>query len=255
MQLYETVASAGPPAVDAGNDIIKLPCNWGAFTIRLHLVSGGATTGTAYGLFVNYVNASRTYVSSPISVGVSDTTPDNEVSGTFDCVASPYIMLHHGLSSAVTGPGVVDVEIDITCSGNALPVSNCCSDSTAIALMGQLLQQVNLIQRQQVPFAYVPGSVHSALSGTGEIAVQGLLGALVEIVWTGDFVGVEDGTPQQTFEAGWISWGNADGFTQRERLTNETLVSLPALAGQFTRIGYTLAVGVAATITELVREP
>jgi len=31
-------------------------------------------------------------------------------------------------------------------------------------------------------------------------------------------------------------------------------VSLPALGGQYTRIGYTLRAGVSATITELVRE-
>jgi hypothetical protein len=78
---------------------------------------------------------------------------------------------------------------------------------------------------------------------------------LVEITDGIGTIGIEDGTPDETFEAGWITWGNADGFSARERITHEALLSLPSLAGQYTLIGYTLTVGVEISLTELVREP
>lgn len=116
-------------------------------------------------------------------------------------------------------------------------------------------QLVTLIQRQEVPFSYVPGPTFTGLVDSGEISVQGLLGCLVDITAGSGSVGMETGTPDQTFEAGWIAWGNADGFAQREFISNETLLSLPSAAGQYTRIGYTLTEGVTVSITELVREP
>jgi len=43
------------------------------------------------------------------------------------------------------------------------------------------MAMVTLIQRQAAPFGYVPGAIHAGLTGTGVIAIQGLIGCKVDI--------------------------------------------------------------------------
>lgn len=240
-------------------DIAPLPTNWTTLRTVADYVSGTTVSPQSYHVDFNVFDASRVGGGSIASSSVTSTGTPHGVSA-----ASPisintglwkYFAINAFALSPITVPGVVDYEVQLGCAGTAPQLSGCCSDPTVIALLSQLMQQVNLVQRQNAPFAYVPGNVHAALTGTGEISVQGLLGALVEITDSAANVGAEAGTPELTFEAGWISWGNADGFIDREFISNETLISLPALAGQFTRIGYTLAVGVEISVTELIREP
>jgi len=47
------------------------------------------------------------------------------------------------------------------------------------AQLSYVRSDVQLIQRQGVPFGYVSGTVHSALSGQGQFAVVGILGLAV----------------------------------------------------------------------------
>jgi hypothetical protein len=136
------------------------------------------------------------------------------------------------------------------------PLQACCPPDTSTSLLlTQIRDMVTLIQRQIVPFAYVPGTVHSGLTGNGELTVQGLLGVKIDPTSFPPVYGTEDGDPDSLWLNSWIRWGNGDGWTQRERLTSAPFVSLPSVAGQFTKLGYTLAPGLVATITELVREP
>jgi len=121
--------------------------------------------------------------------------------------------------------------------------------------LSEILELVTLIQRQAVPFAYIFSTAHSGLSGEGHVDVQGLLGVRVVLDAIGTGVGAESGDPDEIFEAGWITWGNDDGSTKREWITHSPFISMPAVAGQYTRVGYTLGQGVSATITEIVREP
>lgn len=143
------------------------------------------------------------------------------------------------------------------CNG-ALPVSQsqCCPPDPAVL---QLLQQLNslttLIQRQAVPFAYVPGTTHSGLSGSGELTVAGLLGAKISPTSIPSYAGIAAGDPDTYWLESWINWGNADGWTSREWLRTAPYLSLPPLAGQFTKLGYSLAPGLVVDITELKREP
>jgi hypothetical protein len=133
-----------------------------------------------------------------------------------------------------------------------------CSQSDPLWLQPQLDRieaLVTLIQRQAVPFAYVPSSEHSGLTGEGSISVQGLIGARIELTSWEANVGELAGDPDVIAGAGWINWGNSDGVTTREFLSAQSQVSLPAAAGQYTELHYSLALGVVATITELEREP
>jgi hypothetical protein len=122
-------------------------------------------------------------------------------------------------------------------------------------LANQILTAVTLVQRQAVPFAYVPGTAHNGLSGHGELSVSGLLGAKITPSAIPSWAGVVSGDPDALWLDSWINWGNADGWTSREFLRASPYVSLPQLAGQFTKIGYSLAPGLTVDLVELLREP
>jgi hypothetical protein len=131
----------------------------------------------------------------------------------------------------------------------------CVVDPIQEALLRQILELVTLIQRQAVPFAYVPSTVHS-ISGHGEIAVFGLLGCKITVTdVVAGTIGIESGDPDEAFGLGWITWGTADGWSPRAFLGHTDTVSMPRDASAMTLIGYTLAPGVTATLTELRREP
>jgi hypothetical protein len=148
-------------------------------------------------------------------------------------------------------------QLEIFCGGSpTATIGPCCpADQYVVGLLQQILSLVTLVQRQAAPFGYIAGAQHVGLSGNGEIAVQGLLGVLLELTTIPAWVGVDDGTPDVLFDAGWINWGNADGYSSRELLRAESFLSLPAAAGQYTKLAYSLSSGVVATITELEREP
>lgn len=142
--------------------------------------------------------------------------------------------------------------------GSTAPVTQqpCCPpDTTLQGVLDNILGMVTLIQRQQVPFAYLGSTTHSGLSGSGHIAVQGLIGARVLVTEAAYGAGGESGDPSELDDFGWINWGNADGSSSRLWISNSPFVSLPSSAGQYTRIGYSIRAGGQISITELVREP
>lgn len=159
---------------------------------------------------------------------------------------------------------VVDLAYQCYCgSGSAPNAFACCPpDPQLQALLQQIMNAqsamyaaVNLIQRQVAPFAYVTGASHTGLTGAGQIAVADLLGMKLLPTTIPGHYGSEFGDPDTLWLDSWIRWGNADGWGQREFLTASPFVSLPALAGQYTKIGYSLAPGIVVDAMELVREP
>jgi hypothetical protein len=145
----------------------------------------------------------------------------------------------------------------LTCGGTpAVGPANCCPpDPLVVAKLDSIQALVTLLQRQLAPFAYVPGTVHAGLSGTGVLSVQGLLGAKITITTDPTTLGVEGTSPPILFDRGFITWGTADGYPQSERLERSSQLSLPARASAFTDLAYDLHPGLVVTITELVREP
>ncbi len=239
-------------------EIFPIPTNWTDVRLVADYVSGTTSGAQSYHVDFYVFDATRvvggilcsaSVTSTGVPHGVSGASPTAINTGTYK-----YFALNSHCFTPITVPGVIDVEVQLTCTAGAPPLSGCCSDPTVIALLSQLMQQVNLIQRQNAPFAYIGGEQHIGLTGSGQFSVQGLLGMRVELTAVSTVVGVSEGVPEQTFEAGWIAWGNGDGFTQREFITNESFVSFPALAGQYTTFAYNLSVGVEATFSELNRE-
>ncbi len=134
--------------------------------------------------------------------------------------------------------------------------SACCPPDPTLQLqLDQILALVTLIQRQAVPFGYVPGATHTGLSGAGVLSIQGLIGAKVDVTTMPTQIGRVGTSPQEFFDVGYITWGTADGYPQSVRIDHDQLLSLPARASAFTDLAYDLHAGVVVTITELVREP
>lgn len=132
----------------------------------------------------------------------------------------------------------------------------CCPpDQATQSYLDLILQTVTLIQRQAVPFAYVPGTAHAGLSGAGTIDISGLIGAKVAVTTIPTALGRVGSTPTEYFDMGFLTFGTPDGYPQSYKLERESQVMLPARCGAFTVLAYDLHPGVVVTITELVREP
>jgi hypothetical protein len=132
---------------------------------------------------------------------------------------------------------------------------DCCTatDPLTQATLKSILDMVTLLQRQIAPFAYVSGTAHHSLAGTGTVAVQGLLGVLLNVS-VPSRAGVVEGTPDTVYDCGWINFGTADGYGDRLFITSDSQVVFPRVGGTYTLIGYSLLPGVSMTLTELLRE-
>jgi hypothetical protein len=115
-------------------------------------------------------------------------------------------------------------------------------------------QQITLIQRQSVPFAYMLGAAHSGLSGTGDFQVQGILGLAVTFTTLPIPPTPAPSDPSTFHQLGKVTLGTAQGWLRSWEPTHSPYLILP-IEGAMTRVGYTFAAGIVATITELVREP
>jgi hypothetical protein len=147
-------------------------------------------------------------------------------------------------------------------TGYPEPPDTDCSDGESICNKLDMLAskidlaiaRVDLIQRQLVPFAYVPGASHTGLAGQGSIAVQGILGLSVELTTLPAWIGSEGSTVPTLINAGWITLGTPDGNLPSRPITHDNFVLLD-VSGAITWVFYDFPPGVVATITELIREP
>lgn len=164
----------------------------------------------------------------------------------------------------VTGLGGAGVSndsclIELFCNGDVPGGAQtpCCPPDLSLAQqVKSILDTVTLIQRQIVPFAYVPGPVHTALSGTGSFTIANpIIGLKIDLTTIPNYIGDLAGTPDRIFDVGFVSVGDLDGYWFNRRLAMPKTVWFPKAAGAITKIGYTLQPNVIASITELVREP
>jgi hypothetical protein len=164
-----------------------------------------------------------------------------------------------GGNAAGTGSGAsrLDSRFELWCG--AIPGTSqqaCCPPDTATqASLDLILKMVTLIQRQAVPFSYLPSTTHPTLSGAGSFDISGLIGASIQVTTLPTPIGREGSAPTEYFDMGFITFGTPDGYPQSYRLERDNQVMFPARCGLFTTLAYDLHPGVVVTITELVREP
>lgn len=194
-----------------------------------------------------------------VDLPIQRTAPNTTSVGVYPFVSGPVSTSFAVTTIGVGGTGSADESLtwEVFCNG-ATPgqQSPCCPpDPATQSYLDHILSMVTLIQRQIVPFAYVPGTVHAGLSGAGVLSVNGLLGAKIVITTDPSSLGVEGTSPAELFGRGFITWGTPDGYPQSERLQRTSQISLPLRCSAFTDLAYDLHPGVVVTITELVREP
>lgn len=132
----------------------------------------------------------------------------------------------------------------------------CCPpDPVLQAQILQILEMVTLIQRQEVPFAYVPGATHAGLTGVGSFAIPALVGAKIDVTSSLALFGSEGSSPSEYFDLGFVTWATPDGYPTSVRIEHQPTLTFPTRAALYTEIFYDLHPGVTVTITELVREP
>lgn len=123
--------------------------------------------------------------------------------------------------------------------------------SGALASQGEL---VNLLQRYRLPFAYVPGAVHSGLSDSGQFAVSRLVGVQAAVTAAPPDTPALFGNPPYLMNLGWLSIGDSRGFFDEKRLTRDSLLWLPPQMPQATRFSWALSPGTVVQLTELQAE-
>lgn len=160
--------------------------------------------------------------------------------------------------SSGSGTSTIQYSIDGYCGDappGAVEMPCCPPDLATQASLDLILKMVTLIQRQSVPFAYLASTAHAGISGSGSLAIQGLLGVKVEVTTLPASLGVSGTSPAEHFDLGFITFGTTDGYPHSIRLEHQVQLMLPARCSVFTTLAYDLHPGVQVTITELLREP
>lgn len=159
-------------------------------------------------------------------------------------------------------PGTTYVEPDVedppTGSPSA-PTAPVCTDIddlcgvvfTLDQRVNELATMVQVFQGYEHPYSYRRGTVHAGLTGHAEFAVEPIVGLLVDITARPVELGSAVGTPPAIFGMGVVSVGRSDGWLRATQLINDPQLVLN-LPGLVSRVGYSLAPGVTATITELL---
>lgn len=226
-----------------------------AWTWNTGTVAGGVEQ---YDFQIYWYDAARTFISTSNSAGHPAGT-----SGAVGPVAVPatarfWQLQYSEIAGPVTAGTRISGGITFYCNGAGpgTVITPCCPPDPVLQnRLDALLAMVTLIQRQIVPFAYVSGTSHAGLTGTGSFAISGLLGVKVALTIDSTALGVRAGTPAELFDRGFVTLGTADGYPSDYRLEHNPTIILPPRCSAFTTLGYTLHSGVTATITELVREP
>lgn len=137
-----------------------------------------------------------------------------------------------------------------------------CDNDTLCARVLELSHQIELLSRQVLevqryglPFGYIPGAVHSGISGRGSFPIDRVLGIKVEITAHTTTRPALEGNPNYIWDQGWMSVMTGDGMLQEQRISQTARVWFPRLCFDATTFGYELNAGTVATITELRAEP
>lgn len=218
-----------------------------------------ATNGTNFAIY--YVDASGTALTGAArglsDCGYAPCGTGNVLTFTVPTGAAQWAMSTHR-ATVETLTHTITVSATFLCgtSNPQAPATPCCPpDQVGAELLRQVWSQVNLLQRQLVPFAYISGTAHSGLSGNGTLAIQGLLGLKFTITTLPTGAQAEQNSPPYYFSLGWVSLQDANGFIEEVRIHASTQVWLPRIASDATIVGYSFVPGTVVTITELQREP
>lgn len=136
----------------------------------------------------------------------------------------------------------------------ASSVPCCPPDPLLNGKVNAILNLAQSMQRFHVPFAYVPGLVHTGVSGTGSTAVSRLIGYLLNVTAHPATNMSRGGNPSYIFDMGWVSVSTSDGMIEEKRLTRINQLWFPGLGELATQFNFFLNPGVTINWTELQPE-
>jgi hypothetical protein len=267
--LFPNLQSTISVATDANHPsthIAALPQTWVSLDSFIQLVSGNAPGTDNYAVaFVTY-GATKQAIFNINLAAVNNANPTRRdpASGStaFDRSRDFYFSVHTVAGGNVAGPGTANYQLNIHCAGQSVAPISCGADPVLQALLNQLLElcqrtreDVTLIQRYALPFAYVRGPTISGLTGTGSIALGRSVGLLIDVLAFPPANKQFLGEPPYIFDLGWVSALTPDGLVDEIRLTREHTTWLSKLIPSADLVGWGLRDGVQIRITELHAEP
>lgn len=138
-------------------------------------------------------------------------------------------------------------------------ISSVCSNAdicTYLTKITQLIISLNLSVTQNnylnVNRGYALGTSHAGLSGNGEFAVSGILGAFVSFTTLPSHVGYRVGDPNEIWTDSFLSFGSAEGWYPSIKIDHNPWLILPQHMSNIVKIGYSIPADTVLTLTELV---
>jgi hypothetical protein len=154
-------------------------------------------------------------------------------------------------SSSPSQPTTIIVAPTLSCGTTA---DLCTAVRQLDQRLSKIMELVTLTQRYSVPFAYVPGAVHSGLTGTGSFAISGLLGLRVQLASTDSDEPILPGNPPYLWNQGWLSVNDSNGLLEEKRLTRTGMEWFPRFCQTATSFNWDVGPGVTMVVTELQAE-
>lgn len=259
--------------VDAGDQVDP----GGAASFAIGRTSGNATALGAIapsGASTVRVTFTWTGTGAPVGWNLVSSTSDNYPTVTNRASGTP--AWTSGVSQTTSFSGTLDsywwfqfsgqpptnqhyrAIFEFFCGGGApgLPQPNCgcVPDANTIGLLSSIYQLLTTVQRYKVPFAYVQGATHSAVSGTGATPISRLVGVQMVVTAQPATKRTSLGNPSYIYDLGWVSVSDANGMIEEKRLTRTNLLWFPELAPVASSFNYFLQSGVTINWTELQAE-
>jgi hypothetical protein len=142
---------------------------------------------------------------------------------------------------------------------NITVINSVCSNAdicTYLTRITQLIVSINLQINQNTYLSassrYALGTSHTGLSGNGELAVSGILGAFVSFTTLPNRIGYLVGDPNVLYDVGFVTFGSPDGWYPPQNIDHNPWLTLPQHMSNVTKIGYSIPADVVLTLTELV---
>lgn len=155
-----------------------------------------------------------------------------------------------------TNPPVPTTSIPDVPLGPCSTVGDLCGIlQPTIQQVGLLQQRIDLIQRRLLPFAWIAGTPHTGLTGSGSIAVTDILGVIVSLTTVPTRWGSTAETPRRLIpSAASIQASDGTEFQDFHQVHYEHQVIMFD-PGWATSVSYNFKPGIVATIVPLLPEP
>jgi hypothetical protein len=223
-------------------------------------LANGTQYAVSYCLLIGYDNAQITGTPTANALLTYDTFDYGGCSTPFDHSGAPSWpnVAPVVCASGATTPASPPVP---TLTTPNFPLEASCTTQDVCDLIQQTLQSVtllrsmvDLVQRRLLPFAWILGTPHTGLTGTGVISVQDVLGADVSMTVPGGWGSTAE-TPRRLIpSAGSLQGSDGTSYSDNFQLHYEHELIFFGQSWS-TGIRYNFRPGVTATLTPLLPEP